>query len=220
MLVHIINIIYNIKMNKIPIVIALDCGSIPYISVLLDSIRKWIPNNKIYIITDRDIIIEGCEVLYKKNEYKCNISRITGHTFYRLFLDEIIPETKCIYLDFDTIVMDNISELLDGDDWMLKAVGNSGGYFNAGVLAFNFTDECKILMQKCRDMISSGLNDQDILNNVFRDKYRQIDEVYNVNGNRYYQPDINPKIIHYIGNMKPWKTPKTHMVWLNLKYNK
>lgn len=55
-------------------------------------------------------------MLYKKNEYKCNISRITGHTFYRLFLDEIIPETKCIYLDFDTIVMDNISELLDGDD--------------------------------------------------------------------------------------------------------
>lgn len=38
--------------NEIPIVLAMNCGSIQLMQPLVDSIYKYMPNAKIYLITD------------------------------------------------------------------------------------------------------------------------------------------------------------------------
>jgi hypothetical protein len=48
------------------------------------------------------------------------------------------------------------------------------------VLCFNFTDECKKLMSKCRGLIGSGLNDEQILNEVFSKKHYKLPLEYNL----------------------------------------
>ena len=202
--------------HTINIIIACDKGSIVYLDPLINSIYKWMKNPKIYLITDDEVDVKGCLVVKHENKWNNTLQRVTGHTYHRLFLDEYFPEMdKCIWLDWDTLVVDDISNILDGEDWILKAVGEQ--WFNAGVLCFNFTDECKELMSKCRELISSGLNDEQILNEVFSKKYNKLPLEYNL----FAQWDdlTKPKIIHYVGRQKPWFTNDLYYEWFKYKSN-
>lgn len=82
---------------------------------------------------------------------------------------------------------------------MIKAVGDD--YFNAGVLAFNFTNECKIKMEYCRSLINEKLDDQKILNIVFKNCFKPLPKEYNFMCN--HNNITNPKILHFIGKNKP-----------------
>lgn len=207
-------------MNEFPIAICLDHDSLPRIAPLLFSIKKYVKNPRVFIVTDsEEVEVQGCEVIYKANTFKNTYPRITGHTYYRLFLDELLPAdvTKCLYLDFDTILVSDISDILDGDDWVLKAACEGlVRSFNAGVLAFNFTDRCKELMAECRAMIGKEhYDDQSILNVVFHSEFTAIPYDYNVNG---MISEIKPtdKIIHYIGGTKAWNFGTTAGYWFDL----
>ena len=200
------------------IVLALDSGSIDLIGPLLKSIKNNVKDYNIIIITDNEITVDGCTVIVKDAPWKSKYARITGHTYYRLFLDEWLDVDKCIYLDFDTLVLDDISNILDGDDWMLKASGVEDKYFNAGVLAFNFTPECRSLMSKCREMINStDYDDQQILNTVFKGNFLNIGIEYNISANRSEEIACNPKILHFIGLNKPWHVSPYYKYYLQYK---
>ena len=104
-------------MNEFPIVLAMDHESTKYMGPLISSIKKYVKNYHIYLITDKEVNMPDCTVIIKENTFKGPYSSITGHTYYRLFIDELIPDIKkCLYLDFDTIIVNDISDLLDGDD--------------------------------------------------------------------------------------------------------
>ena len=75
-------------------------------------------------------------------------------------------------------------------------------FFNAGVIAFNFTNECKELMNKARSMINEGYDDQYILNYVFKNKFTKISTKSNIYGCVMYITLVD-KIIPYIGGTKP-----------------
>ena len=200
------------------IVLALDSGSICKIGPLIKSIKKNVLNYKLFIITDRKVDMDDCTVIVKDAPWISKYSRITGHTYYRLFLDEWLDVDKCIYLDFDTIVLSDISDMLDGDDWMLKASGVEDKYFNAGVLAFNFTPECRSLMSKCREMISNtDYDDQQILNTVFKGNFLNIGTEYNISANRGEETACDPKILHFIGLNKPWHVSPYYKYYLQYK---
>ena len=101
---------------------------------------------------------------------------------------------------------------------MLKVSGIENKYFNAGVLAFNFTDECRNLMSECRKLLDeTDYDDQYILNTVFKGKFSNIGVEYNVSGNRCQQVVENPKILHFIGTQKPWHVSPYYKYYLQYK---
>lgn len=206
-------------MNEFPIAICLDHNSIERIKPLLYSIKKYVKNPRVFIVTDAEVEVPDCEVIYKENTFENTYPRITGHTYFRLFLDQLLPSDvkKCLYLDFDTILVGDVSEMLEGDDWILKAACEGlVKSFNAGVLAFNFTDRCKELMAECRAMIGrEHYDDQSILNIVFHNDFTSVPYAYNVNG-MISEAKPTDRIIHYIGSSKVWNFGTTAGYWFDL----
>lgn len=98
-------------------------------------------------------------IFYKVNDSKLDGQKITWSKYgwYRIFASELLPKTvdKLLYLDCDTIVVGNISDLFDipNSDWSLAAVPDymtiqpklyerigynaEEGYFCSGVLLMN-----------------------------------------------------------------------------------
>ncbi len=179
--------------------------------------------------------------------------------YYRLRIPEILPRniTKVLYLDGDIIVEQDLKELWNTDllDFVLGAVEDVNGvnfgirlnlskkYFNSGVLLLNLdklrrTDLMKKIIKYVKDNKERILcHDQDILNGLFNDQYREIPLKWNV-CHPMYVPDRrlkhtytdydiliarqNPGIIHFTGN-KPWHWgriphPLAGEYWKYLKY--
>lgn len=207
--------------NEIPIVLAMNCGSIPLMQPLVDSIFKYMPNAKIYLITD-DYPKELYTWIYRMHilqlTCKTNFRNWTKNMYMKMYIDECFPELeRCIYLDFDVIVCDDVSNLLDGDDWVLKASEYRPKYFNSGVLAFRFTDECKELLKECRSRITEDTHDEMIFNEVFKDKTHFVDRSYNVLAQPYCDSWDNPKIVHFQGQPKPWNINKRIVEYFKYK---
>lgn len=197
------------------IVLAMDSKSINHMNPLINSINKNVKDPRIYLICNEfanvdwayKIAVLEDEKINAKNPY----TRITKHTYYRLFIDVLFPELdKCVYLDYDTLVLQDFSELLDGDNWIIKAFIGNNIWLNAGVLAFNINNECKNLLKQCRSKIGDLHDDQIIINDVFKDKITYISEEYNYMG-RNIKDGI--KIVHYIGNVKPWNIGDKFILW-------
>ena len=197
------------------IVLAMDSKSINHMNPLINSINKNVKDPRIYLICNEFVSVDWAykiailedEKINAKNPY----TRITKHTYYRLFIDVLFPELdKCVYLDYDTLVLQDFSELLDGDDWIIKAFIGNNIWLNAGVLAFNINNECKNLLKQCRSKIGDLHDDQIIINDVFKDKITYISEEYNYMGKNIKD---GIKIVHYIGNTKPWNIGDKFILW-------
>lgn len=197
------------------IVLAMDSKSINHMNPLVNSINKNVKDPRIYLICNEFVSVDWAYKIAVLEDEKINAknpyTRITKHTYYRLFIDVLFPELdKCVYLDYDTLVLQDFSELLDGDDWIIKAFIGNNIWLNAGVLAFNINNECKNLLKQCRSKIGDLHDDQIIINDVFKDKITYISEEYNYMG-RNIKDGI--KIVHYIGNVKPWNIGDKFILW-------
>ena len=154
-------------------------------------------------------------------------------TYFRLFIPDMFPEyDKAIYLDSDTIVQGDISELYNtelGDNWLgacheqamvqtehygtyvEQVVGVSRyNYFNAGVLLLNCKKcrEGKIL-KKFADKLSEYdfvvTQDEDYLNLISKDHILWLDQRWNTEMYcKFDYPIEEVKILHYIMVSKPW----------------
>lgn len=197
------------------IVLAMDSKSINHMNPLINSINKNVKDPRIYLICNEFVNIDWAYKIAVLEDEKINAknpyTRITKHTYYRLFIDVLFPELdKCVYLDYDTLVLQDFSELLDGDDWIIKAFIGNNIWLNAGVLAFNINNECKNLLKQCRSKIGDLHDDQIIINDVFKDKITYISEEYNYMGKNIKD---GIKIVHYIGNVKPWNIGNKFILW-------
>ncbi|MBR1661977.1 MAG: DUF4422 domain-containing protein [Acidaminococcaceae bacterium] len=142
----------------------------------------------------------------KYDEVKINIDHIKTATFYRLELPNLLPDVnKCIYLDVDTIVNKDLSELfrLNIDDKYIAGVRAAGYYYpeekartnanrlgidnifsyvNAGVLLLNLKKMRKDnLMNVFSELLKKDFPsmDQDILNSACFGKIRILHPKYN-----------------------------------------
>ena len=197
------------------IVLAMDSKSINHMNPLVNSINKNVKDPRIYLICNEFVSVDWAYKIAVLEDEKINAknpyTRITKHTYYRLFIDVLFPELdKCVYLDYDTLVLQDFSELLDGDDWIIKAFIGNNIWLNAGVLAFNINNECKDLLKQCRSKIGDLHDDQIIINDVFKDKITYISEEYNYMG-RNIKDGV--KIVHYIWNTKPWNIGDKFILW-------
>lgn len=157
---------------------------------------------------------------------------ITIASYYRLVLPSLFPKIdKLLYMDVDTIVLDNLEELYNTDIsgcYAAMAIDAEMGdnaprlnldkYFNAGVLLL-YLEKLRQdgIEQKFFDYIDENreriiYHDQDVLNSVLKGKIKVINGMYNVQINKFsveiqenllnILPYIN--IIHYAGKIRPW----------------
>lgn len=205
----------------IPIVVCIDSQSVSVCRPLLRSIHRNIPMAEVYLITDaaiEDSLVDHVAVLPVGALPRQDgpFARITVHTYYRFFIDVLFPELeRCIYLDYDTLVLSDISDLLEGDTWCIKGFSlNDTGYINAGVIAFNFTQECRRLLSVCRGRITES-DDQTILNEVFQGHISYVGPEYNCLVCGIPMDGVEPKVLHYIGSSKPWRVDRRICRWFD-----
>lgn len=162
-------------------------------------------------------------------KFGLTIGHITKETYFRYMIAEVLPNIdRVLYLDGDTIVNGDISELFDTDltncycagvsDIYIESVGYKktlgldGLYINAGVILFNLDEMRKTDIAEQLFKLTAENNfkyqDQDAINVAFNGKIKELDCVYNFK--RAHQkafPEKVPsaKIVHYVGPNKPWK---------------
>jgi len=154
-------------------------------------------------------------------------------TYYRMFIAEMFPEyDKAIYIDSDTVVLGDISELYCkelGDNYVgaaheqamvqedvygtyvEKALGiDRNNYFNAGVLVLNCDAFRKNnMLEKFHELLKVYnfvvTQDEDYLNILCHNKVLWIEQQWNteVFGEIPYD-ESTYKILHYIMVSKPW----------------
>ena len=145
----------------------------------------------------------------------------TKLTFARCYFTKVLKEDKILYLDADTLVVDNIEELwnIDLKDNVLAAIHEPGRwnrhldtyglddtYINTGVLLMDLK---KMREERLDDAILWLINnrylqfpDQDAINLVCRNRIVYLDKIYN--STETIGIVDNAKIIHYIRGNKGW----------------
>jgi lipopolysaccharide biosynthesis glycosyltransferase len=162
---------------------------------------------------------------------------VTQITYARLLISKILPPNveKVLYLDSDTVVIQSLNELFTQsfENKYLMAVneldwGADGGpgslreknligedYFNAGVMLIDlkrWRDESiadRLLEIAIKYHQELTYWDQDVLNIVFKDKWKDVDKSFNAFRlvNIVYP---RPAVIHYAGVIKPWHLFSNH----------
>ena len=157
-------------------------------------------------------------------------------TYYRLFIADMFPQyDKTIYIDSDTVVLGDISELYDTDlkdnyvgavtERVMTNVDVYGryveqvlgidryAYFNAGLLLLNCKQFRKNdLLKKFGDLLSVYnfvvTQDEDYLNLMCKDRVLHLDRKWNTEILPQFEIDpAKVAIFHYIMVSKPWHYP-------------
>jgi lipopolysaccharide biosynthesis glycosyltransferase len=209
----------------IPIFLAGDNSYAPYIGTCIFSLLANTRPHKyaFYLLTPADFsgehkrsllripqLYKNCTLHFvnMRNAFKhmkLNIEHVTYPTYYRLLIADMFPELdKCLYLDADLIVCQDIAALyavnldnyyaaavkapyvyLDkGGAAFLRSIGLAGEqhYFNAGVLLLNLKNIRRDrLTNRFKELAARNLptQDQDILNIACRGKVKPLDFKYN-----------------------------------------
>jgi len=206
-----------LKHNKVKkIYLFIEDDAIPYIT---DKRVEFININKIpeYI-------------MQRSPNYKTQYTRMA---FVRCYFSKILKEDKIFYIDVDALVVDNLDDLwnmsLDGKlligvkepgEWSkhLGIDGMDDKYINSGVLIMDLKN---IRKQRLDDEMIRLLNanfyhypDQDVINIVFKDKIKYVDNRYN--STETTGMVSNAKIVHYIRERKGWiQTSPRSEIWYN-----
>ena len=243
------------NLKVIPIFFAVDDGYVPFLAVTLKSLIENSSKDYQYVIKilcinieernkkkilkyeKENVKIEFVELNYYLEEIKDKLytrDYFTQTTYFRLFIPELYPQyDKAIYIDSDTIVLGDISELYNielGDnlvgavadcsvqnnkefqEYVERVVGMATykNYFNAGMLLMNLDAMRKFefqakFMYLLETIKFAVAQDQDYLNRLCKGRVKLIDEVWN----RMPIPtqtikDEDIKIIHYNHMFKPW----------------
>ncbi|MBO5338742.1 MAG: glycosyltransferase family 8 protein [Clostridia bacterium] len=242
--------------KEIPIFYACDDAFVKYTIVSLSSMIKNASKDykyHVYVLytdiskemMDKTLALanENFEITFKNvDKYLKSISKklplrhyYSKTTYYRLFIADMFPEyDKAIYIDSDTIVLGDISELYETDvsnhylagcreqameqvdvygTYVEKVIGISRHeFFNAGVILINCE---KFRNENVLDKFIHYLGvydfivtqDEDYLNLVCKDKVLWLDQKWNteLTAGLEYGYDIEAaNILHFIMVNKPW----------------
>jgi lipopolysaccharide biosynthesis glycosyltransferase len=186
---------------------------------------------------------------FKLNELpKMKIGAQGISSLVRIFMFSKVKANRLVYLDSDIIINGKIEELysinlgekilgavLDvySQQERFKSLGipQNSKYFNAGVLVIDLKKwRNKKVDQRIKKEISSGRDyphiDQDILNCVLYNEWKELDPSWNVVSNAYEGIMMkkswrisnkelliilrSPKIVHFTGPIKPWAYLSVH----------
>ena len=243
------------KKGIIPIFFATDNKYLPFLAITLESIWENSSHEYEYqmYVLNSGVDKEYEEKILRYNERECfniqfvdvteKLERIAAHlhirdyysktTYFRIFIAEMFPQyDKALYLDCDTVVLGDVSELYHYDlgnnliggapcegvncfDVYKRYVTEVDGcdtdyFFNAGVILMNlkafreegFYEQFADLLQKYKFTV---IQDEDYLNVLCQDRILQLPRAWNktpVAPDRLAREDL--RIVHYIMTWKPW----------------
>ena len=242
------------KSKIVPVFFACDDKFVPYMMVTMKSLIENTSAKSIYKIhvlhTDISIKNQGLVKTLETENCKIEFNNVSDKleqiekqitlrdyysatTYYRLFIADMFPEyNKAVYIDSDTIVLQDIAKFADYDlednyigairdqlvaqtdiygDYVEKVLGVSReAYFNAGVVLINCKQFRKKNIQKqFVDFLNTYrfvvAQDQDYLNILCKNKILWIDGKWNVQ--MIGSPSCAEKdfaLIHYNLAAKPW----------------
>ncbi|KAK9889222.1 hypothetical protein WA026_004500 [Henosepilachna vigintioctopunctata] len=140
-----------------------------------------------------------------------------GITFTKLHCWQLTQYEKCVFLDADTLVLQNCDELFDKEEFSAAPDVGWPDCFNSGVFVYRPSGETyDKLIQFALEKGSFDGGDQGLLNLFFSDwSHKDISKhlpfIYNVCSTAFYsylpafkQFGKDVKILHFIGNAKPW----------------
>lgn len=197
----------------------------------VEKVYLLIEDDSIDYITDSRITFINCNQFDFLIRSGFNVSlKFPYMAMTRCFLTKILDEDKVLYIDVDTIVDGDISEL-----WNLNLSGSciagkyeswKVDYINSGVLIMDLKqireqklDEKVIrLLKSCK----FAYPDQDAINFIFRGRILPIDEKFNMQGR---DEVYNKKFLlrHFSGIAKPWfdnATKKDKALWNKYRVDK
>lgn len=202
----------------------------PYVINLLKSINKHHSKYRIYIIF-QDLNKKNIEALQENNKSNMKFIRLnkrilcerkilknlTEETFFRLFIHKVLPTNirRVIYLDCDTVIKSSLEELwltdlknksIAGVRDISSKIKNKECYINAGVLLIDLKKyQENIKKIKNIDKLIKKMNDQEIINNLFKNKILYLDESFNVQywSCMFRSTQKKPVILHYTWDLKP-----------------
>lgn len=199
----------------------------------VDKIYLFIEDDEIsYLKNDKIEFINVNKLPEYVREFSPNYNtKYTKMSYVRCYFSKILKEDKILYLDVDTLVVDNIQKLWDLDlkdnviagvhepgEWnkYLNTYGLDDTYINSGVLLMDLK---KIREEKLDDSMIYLLNytkfafpDQDVINLVCRNRIKYISNVYNSSETTGIVD--NAKILHYIRGNKGWiKSSSRSDIW-------
>ncbi|KAL1006263.1 hypothetical protein UPYG_G00069900 [Umbra pygmaea] len=151
-----------------------------------------------------------------------------GVTFTKLHCWTLTHYSKCVFMDADTLVLQNIDELFDRGELSASPDPGWPDCFNSGVFVFQPSNETYgKLLEYCTEHGSFDGGDQGILNGYFSnwataDISKHLPFIYNLSSIAIYtylpafkQYGSNAKVVHFLGKNKPWNytyDPKTSSV--------
>lgn len=166
----------------------------------------------------KDFAIEYIKIDTQNFSYfKRAAKHISMETNFRLLIASLLPESveKCIYLDSDLIVIDDIDKLWSQDirNDYIGAVLTPPVGFNAGVLLINVKKwredsiEQQFFAYAEQNMDKLRSVDQELINHVCGSKIKLLSLSFNYNPK--FPDEINdqledPVIVHWAGTQKPW----------------
>lgn len=194
----------------------------------IKSVLKFNPKANIIIVSEKPIedfkefqtfTIDLSSYEFRKRKEN---DRLSKATYLRLFLPQLLPFDRCIYLDSDIICQRPLKELYDMDcDFINVCESHSFGktqanemgisrYANTGVMlmnlanlrAENFTEKC---IEKQYYNVSLWCHDETMINGTFNNRLKFIDNKFNYCHNRQYENPINENdayLLHFVGGHK------------------
>ncbi|XP_038674534.1 glycogenin-1-like isoform X4 [Scyliorhinus canicula] len=140
-----------------------------------------------------------------------------GVTFTKIHCWCLVQYSKCVFMDADTLVCNNIDDLFEREE--LSAAPDPGwpDCFNTGVFVYRPSIETyDKLLQFATDNGSFDGGDQGLLNSFFsswstKDIQKHLPFIYNLSGIAIYsylpafkQFGSSVKVVHFLGPTKPW----------------
>ncbi|XP_071603584.1 glycogenin-2 isoform X6 [Heliangelus exortis] len=145
-----------------------------------------------------------------------------GITFTKLHCWTLTHYSKCVFMDADTLVLCNVDELFDREEFSAAPDSGWPDCFNSGVFVFRPSLKTyDLLLQFAAEHGSFDGGDQGLLNSFFTnwataDIGKHLPFLYNLSSSAVYTyiPAFNhfgrdAKVVHFLGETKPW----------NYKYN-
>lgn len=147
-------------------------------------------------------------------------------SFFKFSIADVVKAKRVLYLDFDTIIIKDLSEMFY--DKFLKSpiagvaelgLNRISTYVNCGVLLINLEAIKDLLtINSLREKYSKNNFDksfaeQDIINDIIRYDVTFLQKKYNVHPSKI-PLTCNVKIIHFYGSSKPWD----HYIIFGSKY--
>lgn len=193
------------------------------------SIRRHLQSLKRLHCNANIIVVDLKDLAKSASEFKI-AHHLTTATYYRFFIDELLPGNieRIIYLDSDVLVFKSLMELYDielGDNVIgavaepadkdhLRAIGLSDEdkYFNAGILVINLREwrrsNISNKLIECAKNNESTIvwPSQDPLNIVLSKRWLELSDDYNLR-NCFRHDAV---IVHFAGSGKPWHYRNTH----------